>query len=278
MNIRLAHSPDADDAFMFYALAANKIDAGPYRFEHVLADIQTLNDCAARGKYELTALSVHAYAYVRDAYALTRCGGSFGDGYGPILVAREPMSAEQLADTTVAVPGPTTSAALALKLFCPTVRTRVMPFDTILEAVRTGEASCGLIIHEGQVTYARQGLCLVANLGVWWRGRTGLPLPLGVNTVRRDLPTADRARLADILRQSIQYGLSHREEALSYAMRYARDVDAAAADRFVGMYVNDTTLDMGDRGRRAIEEFLRQGHQAGDIPDALPVEFCVNVW
>jgi 1,4-dihydroxy-6-naphthoate synthase len=256
---------------MFYALAANKIDAGPYRFEHVLADIQTLNDCAARGEYELTALSVHAYAYVRDAYALTRCGGSFGDGYGPMLVARGPMTPEQLARATVAVPGETTSATLALRLVRPDARTRVMPFDRIVEAVRAGDAECGLLIHEGQVSYAQQGLCRIADLGAWWKTQTGLPLPLGVNAIRRDLGDDDRARLAAILRQSIAFGLSHREEALAYAMRFARDVDAELAGRFVSMYVNDTTLDMGPRGQRAIEEFLRQGHRVGAIPDALPV-------
>jgi len=274
MNIRLAHSPDADDAFMFYALAAGKIDTGAYRFEHVLADIQTLNDHARRGTYEVTALSAHAYAHARDGYAITRCGGSFGDGYGPVLVARGPMSTDELARAVVAVPGATTSAALALKLFCPTATARVMEFDRILEAVAAGDVPCGLIIHEGQVTYAQQGLCGVTDLGAWWRNRTGLPLPLGVNAVRRDLSGDDRSRLTEILHRSIAYGLAHREEALTYALPFARDVAPPLTDRFVGMYVNDTTLDMGPRGRRAVEEFLRQGHQAGIIPDALPVAWA----
>jgi len=272
MKIRLAHSPDADDAFMFYGLAEGLIETGPYQFEHILEDIQTLNDRASRGTYELTAISVHAYAYVRDRYAITRCGGSFGDGYGPMIVSREPRTEADLVGCTVAIPGTTTSAYMALQLYRPGLKTQLLPFDKIVAAVMGGVVDCGLIIHEGQVTYAQQGLHLVCDLGAWWKAKTALPLPLGVNAVRRDLPADDQRRLTDILLASIQYSLDHREAALAHAMKYARDVQTPLADRFVGMYVNDLTLDMGNRGHAAIEEFLRRGHEAGIIPNAIPVD------
>ena len=275
MKIRLAHSPDADDAFMFCGLASGKVDAGDYEFEHVLEDIQTLNDRATRGEMEITAVSVHAYAYVRDKYVLTRCGGSFGDRYGPMIVAGEPMSADELAGQTIAVPGTTTTAYLALQLYRPGLRTTVLPFDKIVDAVLTGVVDCGLIIHEAQVTYERLGLHCVVDMGQWWSAATdGLPLPLGCNVIRKDLPPEVRADLNRIILATIRYGLDHRDEAIEYAMRFAGEMDTSLADRFVGMYVNDLTLDMGDRGQRAVEELLARAHQAGLIPQALPLEFA----
>lgn len=275
MRIRLAHSPDADDAFMFYGLAAGKVDTGEYDFEHVLEDIQTLNDRASRGEMEITAISAHAYAYVRDQYVLTRCGGSFGDDYGPMIVSREPVDEDALSGKTVAVPGTTTSAFLALELYRPGLRTKMLPFDKIVPAVQAGVVDCGLIIHEAQVTYEQQGLHCAVDLGKWWRRKTdGLPLPLGCNAIRKDIAPEARAELARIIVASIEYGLAHRAEAVGYAMRFAGDMDESLAERFVGMYVNDLTLDMGDRGQRAIEEFLRRGHEAGITPNALPLEFA----
>lgn len=260
---------------MFYGLATGKIDTGPYQIQHILEDIQTLNDRATRGQLEITAISVHAYAYVRDRYAITRCGGSFGDGYGPKIVSREPMAEASLADATLAVPGTTTSAFLALQLYHPQLRTKVLPFDKIVSAVQTGVVDCGLIIHEGQVTFDQMGLHEVIDLGKWWAGRNGnLPLPLGCNAIRRDLPAEDQANLSRILLESIRYSLDHRAAALDHAMQYARDVRIDLANKFVGMYVNDLTLDMGDRGQKAIEEFLGQGHQAGLIPNALPLDLA----
>jgi len=275
MKIRLAHSPDADDAFMFYGLAAGKVDPGEFEFEHVLEDIQTLNDRASRGEMEITAISAHAYAYVRDRYVLTRCGGSFGDGYGPMIVSREPLGEADLFDKTIAVPGTTTSAYLALQLYRPGLRTKMLPFDKIVPAVQVGLVHCGLIIHEAQVTYAQQGLHCVVDLGTWWRDKTdGLPLPLGCNAIRKDIAPEARAELSRIVSASIEYGLAHRDEAIAYALQFAGDMESSQADTFVGMYVNDLTLDMGDRGRRAMEEFLRRGHEAGITPDALPLEFA----
>jgi 1,4-dihydroxy-6-naphthoate synthase len=272
MKIKLGHSPDADDAFMFYGLSAGLVQTGKYEIEHVLADIQTLNDQASRGLLEITAISAHAYAYVRDKYALTRCGGSFGEGYGPKIVSREPMNEQDLERSCVAIPGTTTSAFLALQLYRPSLRTKVLPFDKIVPAVQAGLVDCGLIIHEGQVTYEQMGLYELVDLGKWWQSETHLPLPLGVNAIRRDLPRDVQEDLAKILLESIQYSLSHRKEALDYAMTYARNVPEDLADKFVGMYVNDLTLDMGPRGRSGIEQFLGQAHNAGLIPNALPLE------
>lgn len=273
MRIRLGHSPDPDDAFMFYGLATGRLDAGRYQVEHVLQDIQTLNERATRGELEITAISVHAYAYVRDRYVLTRCGGSFGRDYGPMLVAREPFDIAEIAARRIAVPGTMTSAFLALRLVSPELNYRVVPFDRILEAVAAGEADAGLIIHEGQLTYADAGLTCVLDLGRWWQQQTGLPLPLGANAIRRDLPPDVRRELADLLLASIRYSLEHRDAAVQHSLRYARDMGADLADRFVGMYVNDLTLDAGPDGTRGIEELLRRGHAAGLIPDALPVDF-----
>lgn len=273
MKIKLGHSPDADDAFMFFAIAAGKIDTGRYVFEHVLQDIQSLNDQATRGTLELTAISAHAYAYVRNRYAITRCGGSFGQGYGPKIVSREPLTPDALADASIAVPGTTTSAYLALQLYKPGLKTKVLPFDKIIPAVQSGLMDCGLIIHEGQVTYESMGLYSVVDLGQWWQEKTsGLPLPLGLNCVRKDLPADVQAELAAILQASIRYSLDHRAQAIAHAMKYARDVEPDLVDKFVGMYVNELTLDMGPSGQAALEQFLGLGHQAGIIPNALPLE------
>lgn len=275
MRIRLAHSPDADDAFMFAGLATGKVDPGRFRFDHILEDIQSLNDRASRGEMEITAVSAHAYAYVRDRYLITRCGGSFGDGYGPVIVSREPLQPADLPKVSIAIPGTTTSAFLALQLFRPGLKTRLLPFDRILGAVQSGLVECGLIIHEAQVTYEQLGLYCVADLGKWWAQKTAnLPLPLGLNAIRRDIDPQVRGELEAVLLASIRYALDNRSECVRHAMRFARDLGADQADRFIGMYVNELTLDMGQRGQKALEEFLGRGHQAGIIPKALPLEFA----
>jgi 1,4-dihydroxy-6-naphthoate synthase len=273
MKISLAHSPDSDDAFMFYGLACGKVDSGPFEVTHVLTDIETLNQEAKVGKHEVTAISFHAYPFVADKYALMPCGGSIGDGYGPLLVAREPLSPEAIAGKTVAVPGILTSAFLALKLFAPGVTTRVVPFDRILDEVRAERADVGLIIHEGQLTFGGHGLHKVLDLGAWWQQETGLPLPLGGNAVRRDLGPELMARLTRLVRETVRYSLAHRKEALEYAMTFARGMDPKIADRFVGMWVNDMTVDCGERGRRAVQTFLDRGHEAGIIPRRVVADF-----
>jgi len=273
-TIRVGHSPDPDDAFMFYGLASGKVETPGYRVVQVLKDIESLNRMALDGAIEVTAVSIHAYAYLADRYALLSCGASMGDGYGPILVAREPIDAQRLRHTTIAIPGTLTSAALALRLALGEVTTRVMPFDRILEAVRSGQCDAGLLIHEGQLTYAQGGLHRVLDLGAWWKEETGgLPLPLGGNAVRRDLGPGVIAAVGGFLRRSISFGLEHREEALTYALDYGRGLERPLADRFVGMYVNDYTLDYGPGGRRAIETFLRRGHEVGALPREVRVEF-----
>lgn len=271
--IQLAHSPDADDAFMFYALARGKVSAGEVRFVHVREDIETLNQRALRGELELTAVSFHAYAYLAERYLLLPHGASMGDRYGPRIVAREAMDRAALRGKRVAIPGALTSAALALRLHQPEVETVVMPFDRIGEAVKAGEVDAGVIIHEGQLTYADEGLRLVADLGEWWYGETGLPLPLGGNAVRRDLGDHLIRVIAKAVRDSIEYALAHRDEALDYALRFGRGLDRAKADEFVGMYVNRRTLAMGEEERRAIEEFLARGHAAGVLPRLVRPEF-----
>jgi len=273
MRISLAHSPDSDDAFMFYGLAAGKVDTGGLQVDHVLQDIESLNRAAREGRHEVTAISFHAYPYVADRYALMPCGGSIGDGYGPLLVARQPLDPAGLAGRTVAVPGTLTTASLALKLFAPQVETRVVAFDRILEEVREGRADVGLIIHEGQLTFAGHGLHKVLDLGEWWRRETGLPLPLGGNAVRRDLGPELMARLTRMVRESVRYSLEHRREALEYAMGFARGMDPGVADRFVGMWVNEMTLDCGERGREAVRRLLARGHEAGVIPRLVAPEF-----
>jgi 1,4-dihydroxy-6-naphthoate synthase len=273
MKISLAHSPDSDDAFMFYGLAGGKVPTDGLEIAHVLTDIETLNREAARGTHEVTAISFHAWPYVADRYALMPCGGSIGDGYGPLLVAREALAPAAVAEKLVAVPGTLTSAYLALKLFAPAVRTRVVAFDRILDEVREGRADVGLIIHEGQLTFGGHGLEKVLDLGAWWKEETGLPLPLGGNAVRRDLGPEMMARLTRIVRETVRYSLGHRKEALEYAMSFARGMDPAVADRFVGMWVNDMTVESGERGRQAVQTFLDRGHEAGVIPRRVVADF-----
>jgi 1,4-dihydroxy-6-naphthoate synthase len=272
--IRVAHSPDSDDAFMFYALAEGLIDTGELEFEHVLRDIETLNQAAFEGRYEVTAVSIHAYAHLDERYALLASGASMGEGYGPLLVARRPLDAEELVRAEVAVPGALTSAALALRLWNPTLRTVIRPFDEIVPAVKSGELAAGVVIHEGQLTWRDEGLHALVDLGVWWGEQTGgLPLPLGGNAVRRDLGDELVRRLARLLRQGIEYALAHRDEALDHSLRYARGLDRATADRFVGMYVNRRTVDYGERGRQAVRLFLERAHQAGLIPRMPRLDF-----
>jgi len=275
-TIRLAHSPDADDAFMFWALAASRVDTGPRRYVHELADIETLNRRALRGELEATAVSFHAYAYLTDRYALLAHGASIGDRYGPRLVARAPRPADPraaLAGMRVAVPGELTTAFLTLKLYQPAVDHVVVPFDRIEDCVLAGDAEAGLLIHEGQLTHGDRGLQLWADMGEWWHGETGLPLPLGGNAVRRDLGDTLMRAVARDLKASIEYGLAHRAEALAHAAAYSRGLDAARTDRFVGMYVNAYTIDCGERGRRAVRELLGRGAAAGLVPRAADLTF-----
>jgi 1,4-dihydroxy-6-naphthoate synthase len=279
ITIRVGHSPDPDDAFMFYALARDKLDTGRYRFVHELVDIETLNRRAFSGELELTAVSIHAYAHLTERYLLCTCGASMGDRYGPMVVAREPMPCEALRRATVAVPGTLTTAFLTARLCLgPDFEFIEVPFDEILDVVVAGRhggrtIDAGLVIHEGQLTYARQGLSLVVDLGQWWFGETGLPLPLGANAVRKDLGPDVIRDVHRLLLDSIRYGLEHREEALAYALEYGRGLDHAKADQFVEMYVNQWTLDFGPRGRKAVGELLRRGHEAGVIPHLVEPEF-----
>jgi 1,4-dihydroxy-6-naphthoate synthase len=258
---------------MFYGLAKGGVPTGDLEVAHVLADIETLNRHAHEGRHEVTAISFHAYPHVADKYALMPCGGSIGDGYGPILVAREPMDPKAVPGMTVAVPGTLTSAYLALQLFAPGVKTRVVPFDRILDEVREGRAEVGLVIHEGQLTYGGLGLARVLDLGAWWKDETGLPLPLGGNAVRRDLGPEMMARLTRLVRETVRHSLAHRRQALEHAMTFARGMDPGVAERFVGMWVNDMTVEMGERGRRAVRVFLERGFEAGVIPKSVPVDF-----
>ena len=272
-TIHLAHSPDSDDAFMFYALADGQIDTQGITYVHELQDIETLNGRALRGELDVTAVSIHAYAYLTDRYALLPHGASMGDGYGPMLVARIPMTREQIAGKQIAVPGLMTSAYLALRLFQPEFLPIVVPFDQIDQVVLEGDVDAGLLIHEGQLTYQQQGLHLIADMGAWWLEKTGLPLPLGGNVIRKDMPRDVQKKVSRHLRQSIAYGLDHRQNALDHAMRYARGLERSKADAFVGMYVNDWTLDYGERGRAAIRLFLEEGVRSGVIPGPVTVEF-----
>jgi 1,4-dihydroxy-6-naphthoate synthase len=258
---------------MFYALADGQIDTQGIRYVHELQDIETLNGRALRGELDVTAVSIHAYAYISDRYALLPHGASMGDGYGPMLVARQPMTREDIAGKRIAVPGMMTSAYLALKLFQPDFIPVVMPFDQIDEAVIRGNVDAGLLIHEGQLTYKDDGLHLVADMGAWWLDKTGLPLPLGGNVIRKDMPRDVQKKVSRHLRQSIAYGLDHRKNALDHAMQFARGLERSKADTFVGMYVNDWTLDYGDRGRAAIKLFLEEGFKSGVITHPVTVEF-----
>jgi 5,8-dihydroxy-2-naphthoate synthase len=272
--IHVGHSPDPDDAFMFHALANGKIETGPYVFKHTLQDIETLNRRALKAELELTAVSLHGYAYMTDTYALCACGASMGDGYGPMVVARGPCSIDDLRGKRIAVPGELTTAFLTLKLLLGDDFTHeVHPFDEILNIVEAGKVDAGLIIHEGQLTYADQGLHLVVDLGRWWMDETGLPLPLGANAIRKDLGREAMEEVTALLKQSIGYGLEHRGEALDYALQYGRNLNRGKADEFVGMYVNDWTLDFGDRGREAVAMLLNRGHEAGVIPNPVTLEF-----
>ena len=287
-HFTLGHSPDPDDAFMFYAMAENKIDLRGYQFEHHLEDIQTLNEQALRGDLHISAISIHAYAYVTGKYALLPCGASMGDGYGPLVVRKRrnhgtgvpspPSSGsdarEFLRDKKIAVPGTMTSAFLALQLFLGEFDYVVVPFDQIFDAVRKGRADVGLIIHEGQLTYEKSGFEKIVDLGKWWKEQTGLPLPLGGNVVRKDIPPAVRRDLSEIIRESIDYGLAHREEAVRHSLPYARDMDAKLAGKFIGMYVNEFTRDYGKAGRDAIRKFLAAAHEKGFIHAPIEVEFA----
>ena len=272
--IRVGHSPDPDDAFMFHALANDKIDTGDLQFVHELQDIETLNRRAMLGELEVSAVSIHAYAYLLDRYVLLPTGCSMGDKYGPMVVARRAIGLEDLKKVKIAVPGTLTTAFLTLRLLLPGgFEYDVVPFDQIIAAVASGKYEAGLIIHEGQLTFQNQGLHLVRDLGIWWQEKTGLPLPLGGNVVRRDLGPDLMRRISDYIKESIRYSLEHRQEALQHALKYARDMDVSLADKFVGMYVNDWTLDYGPRGREAVRRLLDEGHQAGIIPRPAAVEF-----
>jgi len=277
-EVSIAHSPDSDDAFMFYGLATNKVQVPGLRFTHTLCDIQTLNQKAmdgdGEGVYDVTAISFHAYPYLQDHYALMTCGGSVGEGYGPMIVAPRACSQSEIKRKTIAIPGKLTTAYLALKLFAPAIETEVVPFDQIIPSVLQGKYEAGLIIHEGQLTYDQSGLHRIVDLGKWWLQMTGLPLPLGGNAIRRSLGPELISSVSTALRDSIQYALDHREQALAYAMQFARDLDPQMADRFVGMYVNERTLDYGPDGKEAIRRLLDMGHRAGIIPVEPRVEFA----
>ena len=273
-EISIAHSPDSDDAFMFYGLATNKVRVPGYKFTHVLTDIETLNQKAINEAfYDVTAISFHAYPYLQDNYTLMACGGSVGEGYGPMIVSNPKLTLADAKKTRIAVPGTLTTAYLALKLYYADFETTVIPFDKIIPAVSSGEFDAGLIIHEGQLTYANDGLVKLLDLGQWWRDETGLPLPLGGNAIRRSLGQETMLMATNALRDSIQHALDHREEALEYAMQFARDLDPTLANRFVGMYVNERTLNYGDDGRDAIRKLLEMGHERGIIPHKANVDF-----
>jgi 5,8-dihydroxy-2-naphthoate synthase len=271
--IRLGHSPDPDDAFMFWALAEERVDTRGFDFEHVLRDIQTLNEWALEGRLEVTALSLHAYPFVQDRYVLLPHGASMGSGYGPIVVTREPMTPDELRATEIAVPGRMTTAFLVTRLALGAFSYRELPFDRILDEVRDGGADAGLLIHEGQLTYEAEGLTKSLDLGEWWLLETGLPLPLGVNVARRDLGDAMLRDLSAVLYDSIRAGLDNRDEAMSYALRWGRGLDRSLGDRFVGMYVNELTCDYGDEGRQAVRELLRRGEAIGAFDRSVDVEF-----
>jgi 1,4-dihydroxy-6-naphthoate synthase len=276
-TLRLGHSPDPDDAFMFYGLARKLLDTGPYQFEHVLEDIQTLNQRARKGELEITAISIHAYPHVADKYALTSCGGSVGERYGPLVIAAKPAAVSELRNKTIAIPGELTTAFLALQLCLgkagEAFKPIVVHFDQIPQFVKDGKADAGLIIHEGQLTYQNLGLHPVVDLGIWWHEQTGLPLPLGGNCIRRDLGKEVMQEVTNLLKRSIQFSLEHRPEAVEYSLQFGRDLDRKLADRFVGMYVNDWTLDYGPRGREAISTLLKRGAKAGLVPPIPQIDF-----
>ncbi|HEX6280473.1 MAG TPA: MqnA/MqnD/SBP family protein [Pyrinomonadaceae bacterium] len=272
-KISVAHSPDSDDAFMFYGLATNKLETEGLKFEHTLKDIQSLNEDAKNGVYDVTAISFHAYAYVADKYALLPHGASIGDKYGPIVVAKEPRKAEEIGQMKIAIPGELTSAFLALRIFNKDFEYTVVPFDQIIDAVQKGSVDAGLLIHEGQLFYKQMGLDKVLDLGEWWHERTGLPLPMGGNAIRRDLGEDLMKQVSKHLHRSIVYSMENREDALSYAMQFARDMAPELADRFVAMWVNDLTLDYGERGKEGVRRLLKEGHDAGIIPHEVDIQF-----
>lgn len=272
-EITLGHSPDPDDAFMFYALATDSIETEGLRFNHIIQDIETLNRRAMNAELDVTAISIHAYAYVLDRYALLTSGASMGDNYGPLVIAREPMTLDQLRAATIAVPGLMTTAYLALRLCVGEANTIVIPFDEIMNVVESGQADAGLLIHEGQLTYSSRGFEKVIDLGEWWKAETGLPLPLGGNAIKKSLGPEMIERVSRLLRESIEFGLAHRDEAVRHSMAYARGMQTDLTDRFVGMYVNDYTIEYGDEGRRAVELLLKRGYEAGILPGPVELEF-----
>src|ERR1051326_1310561 len=272
-DIHVAHSPDSDDAFMFYALATRKIDTDDLNYVHTLSDIETLNKKAMEGEYEVSAISFHAYAYMSDKYALLSCGASMGKNYGPIVISGKPMRPKSLANRVVAIPGPLTTAFLTLRLFEPEVQYSVVAFDKILDEVQKGNYDAGLLIHEGQLTYREMGLHKVIDLGQWWLKQTGLPLPLGGNVIKRDLGSKLMERISTDIRKSIQYGLDHREEAMSYAIQFSRGLDTNHVDRFIGMYVNELTLDYGSEGRQAVRKLFQEAYKKKIIPERVSLDF-----
>lgn len=273
-EIKIAHSPDSDDAFMFYGLATNKVRVPGLKFTHTLTDIETLNHRAMNEAFfDVTAVSFHAYPYIQDNYAIMSCGGSMGEGYGPMIVANKKFTLDEIHRVQIAVPGELTSAFLALKLFSPDIATKTVPFDKIIPEILAGNFEAGLIIHEGQLTYGSAGLHKIIDLGQWWKEQHGLPLPLGGNAIKRDLGPELMLTVTNALRESIQHALDNREEALAYAMQFARDLDSPTANRFVSMYVNERTLDYGPDGRKSIQQFLELGHERGIIPHPVKVDF-----
>ena len=272
-DIHVAHSPDSDDAFMFYALATHKIDTGDLNYIHLLNDIETLNKKALAEEYEVSAVSFHAYAYLAEKYALLSCGASMGNNYGPIVVSGKPIQPQALGEKVVAVPGALTTAFLALRLFAPEVKSEIVPFDRILEDVQRGKYEAGLLIHEGQLTYREMGLHKVVDLGEWWLEKTQLPLPLGGNVIKRSLGRKMMEQISTDIRKSIQYGLDHRQEAIDYAIQFSRGLDMQKADRFIGMYVNELTLDYGEDGRKAVRLLLSEAHKQNIIPKSVDLDF-----
>ena len=272
-TITLAHSPDSDDAFMFYALAKGLVDTHGLTFRHELHDIETLNQQAEKETFDITAVSFHGYAYVSDRYQLMTAGASVGDGYGPVVVAKRPLATQDLSEVVVGIPGEHTTATLALNLLCPGIRTKVLPFDEIPDEVLKGNIDAGLLIHEGQVTFHKDNLCRIVDLGEWWKGDTGLPLPLGANAIRKSLDRKTTGICCDVLKATIQYALDHREDALDYALAFGRGLNRSDADKFVGMYVNGFTLELGERGEQAADLLLRLGHEKGLIPTRITPQF-----
>src|ERR1051325_1322703 len=273
-EITLGHSPDPGDAFMFYALATDGIDTGDLTFRHIIEDIETLNHRAMRGELDVTAISIHTYAYVLDDYALLTSGASMGDNYGPLVIAREPMTVDELKTKTIAIPGEKTTAALVLRLALGDVKATVVPFDQIMDAVESGAAEAGLLIHEGQLTYAARGFHKIIDLGEWWMQETGLPLPLGGNAIKKSLGKEMIQRISDLLRESIEHGLANRQVAVRHSMKYGRGMEESLTDQFVGMYVNDYTIDYGEKGREAVRLLLQRAHEAGIIPSPVQLEFA----